>query len=189
MDALHYAMGGVLSMKYEDEKWRLVAYISKSLSDTEKNYKIHDKEILVVIRCLEAWRYFLEGAWIKFRVWTDHKNLEYFMSSQKLNRHQAQWALFLSCFNSKLVHVPDAKMGKANGLSRRLDWQEGVRKENKDRTLVKREWLEKGAVEEVVIEGADILDKIRKSKAVDDKIVKVVEKMKKANVKMLRNKE
>jgi len=88
-DVLDYATGGVLSMKCEDDRWRLVAYISKSLSDTEKNYEIHDKEMLAVIRCLEAWRHFLEGARIKFEVWTDHKNLEYFMSSQKLNRCQA----------------------------------------------------------------------------------------------------
>jgi len=80
-------------------------------------------------------------------------------------------------------------MGKANVLSRQPDWQEGVGKENKDRTLVKREWLETRAVEEVVIEGVDILNRIRKSKAIDDEIVKVVEEMKKANVKMLRNEE
>jgi len=49
-----YAMGGVLSIKYEDGKWRLVAFISKLLNATEQNYKIHDKEMLVVIRCLEA---------------------------------------------------------------------------------------------------------------------------------------
>jgi len=89
-DASDYATGGVLSMKCEDERWRPIAYISKSLSNTEKNYEIHDKEMLVVIRCLEAWRHFLEDARIKFEVWTDHKNLEYFMSSQKLNRCQAQ---------------------------------------------------------------------------------------------------
>ena len=53
-DALDYATGGVLSTKYEDRKWRPVAFISKSLNATEQNYKIHDKEILVVIRCLEA---------------------------------------------------------------------------------------------------------------------------------------
>ena len=89
-NALNYATGGMLSMKCEDERWRLVAYISKSLSNTEKNYKIHDKKMLAVIRCLEAWRHFLEGARIKFKVWTDHKNLEYFMSNQKLNRRQAR---------------------------------------------------------------------------------------------------
>jgi len=80
-------------------------------------------------------------------------------------------------------------MGKADGLSRQPDWQEGVGKENKNRTLVKKEWLDTRAIKEVVIEGVDILDRIRRSKAVDDKIVKVVEKMKRANVKVLRNKE
>jgi len=80
-------------------------------------------------------------------------------------------------------------MGRANGLGRWPDWQEGVRKENKDKTLVKKKWLEARAVEEVVIEGVDILDRIRKSKAVDDEIVKVVEEIKKVNVKVLRNKE
>ena len=53
-DASDYATEGVLSIKYKDKTWRLVAYISKLLSDTEKNYKIHDKEMLAVIRCLEA---------------------------------------------------------------------------------------------------------------------------------------
>jgi len=53
-DALNYATGGVLSMRCSDKKWRLVAFISKSLSDTEQNYEIYDKEMLAVVRCLEA---------------------------------------------------------------------------------------------------------------------------------------
>ena len=84
-DASNYATGGVLSMKCSDNLWRPVAFISKSLSDTKRNYKIHDKEMLAVIRCLEAWRHFLEGTTVKFAIWTDHKNLEYFMKVQKLN--------------------------------------------------------------------------------------------------------
>jgi len=47
-------------------------------------------------------------------------------------------------------------MGKADRLSRQPDWQEEVGKENEDRMLVKKEWLEARAVEEVVIEGVDI---------------------------------
>jgi len=84
-DALNYATGGVLLMKSSDELWRPVAFISKLLSDTERNYEIHDKEMLAVVRCLEAWRHFLEGTVVKFEIWTDHKNLEYFMKVQKLN--------------------------------------------------------------------------------------------------------
>ena len=95
-DASDYITGGVLSTKYEDGKWRPVVFISKSLNTTEQNYKIHDKEMLAVIRCLEAWRHYLEGAKLEFEIWTDHKNLQYFMMSQKLNRRQAKWALYLS---------------------------------------------------------------------------------------------
>jgi len=89
-DTSNYATGGVLSMKCSDEMWRPIAFISKSLSDMERNYKIHNKEMLAVVRCLEAWRYFLEGATTKFEIWTNHKNLEYFMKVQKLNRRQAR---------------------------------------------------------------------------------------------------
>ena len=77
--------------------------------------------MLAVVRCLEAWRHFLEGTIEKFEIWTDHKNLKYFMKAQKLNRRQARWALYLSRFNFTLKHVPGSKMGKADSLSRRPD--------------------------------------------------------------------
>jgi len=89
VDILDYAIGGVLSMEYEDEKWRLVAFLSKSLNEMERNYEIYNKEMLAVIRGLENWRYLLESAKYKFKVWTNHKNLEYFMRAQKLNQRQA----------------------------------------------------------------------------------------------------
>jgi len=60
------------------------------LNATERNYKIYDKEILAVIRYLEAWRYYLEGAKLEFEIWTDHKNLQYFMTNQKLNHRQVR---------------------------------------------------------------------------------------------------
>jgi len=53
-DTLNFATEGVLSIKYEDNKWRLVVYISKSLNETEKNYEIYDKEILAIIQYLKA---------------------------------------------------------------------------------------------------------------------------------------
>ena len=89
VDALNYAIGEVLFMKCKDGRWRLVVFLSKSLNKTERNYKIYDKEILAVIRRLENWRHLLENTKYKFEVWTDHKNLEYFIKVQKLNRRQA----------------------------------------------------------------------------------------------------
>jgi len=90
VDVSDYATGGVLSMEYEDKLWRPVAFLSKSLNEMERNYEIHDKEMLVIIRGLEAWRHLLEGAQFKFKIWIDHTNLEYFMKAQKLNQRQAQ---------------------------------------------------------------------------------------------------
>jgi len=90
VDASDYATEGVLSTKCEGGKWRPVAFISKSLNTTEQNYKIHNKEMLAVIRCLEVWRHYLEGAKLEFKIWTNHKNLQYFMTSQKLNQRQVR---------------------------------------------------------------------------------------------------
>ena len=53
VDTLNYNIGGVLFTEYEDGRWRPVAFLSKSLNETERNYEIHDKEILAVIRRLE----------------------------------------------------------------------------------------------------------------------------------------
>ena len=90
VDASDYVTGGVLLIEGEDGKWRPVTFLSKSLNETERNYKIHDKKMLAIIKGLESWRHLLEGAQFKFEIWTDHKNLKYFMKAQKLNRRQAR---------------------------------------------------------------------------------------------------
>jgi len=147
--------------------------------------------MLAVIRCLEAWRHFLEGTAIKFKIWTDHKNLKYFMKVQKLNRRQARWALYLLRFNFTLKHVPGSKIGKADSLSRRPDWKVEVEKDNEDQRLVKPEWPEVRKTEtvEIIVDGVDLLEEVRESKVKDNEVVKAVEKMKRAGVKMLRDKE
>jgi hypothetical protein len=57
----------------------------------ERNYEIHDTEMLAIIQGLEEWRHYLEGARHPVEIWTVHKNLEYFRVAQKLNRRQACW--------------------------------------------------------------------------------------------------
>ena len=68
VDTSDYVTGGVLSMECEDGLWRPVAFLSKSLNETKRNYEIHDKEMLAVIRGLEVWRHLLEGAQYKFEI-------------------------------------------------------------------------------------------------------------------------
>ena len=88
-DASDCATGAVLSMKDDDGKWHPCAYLFKGLNDVEQNYDVHDKELLGVMCALKAWRHYLEGCKHNFEIWTDHRNLQYFMESKKLNRRQA----------------------------------------------------------------------------------------------------
>ena len=75
--------------------------------------------MLAIICALEDWRHFLEGAHHKFEIWTDHKNLEYFITVKKLNHRQARWSLYLSRFDFDMHHCPGRSMGKSDTLSRR----------------------------------------------------------------------
>ena len=145
--------------------------------------------MLAIIRGLEAWRHLLEGVQFKFEIWMDHKNLEYFMKAQKLNRRQARWVLYLSWFEFTLKHVPGTRMGKADGLNRRPDWKIGVDKDNENQVVIKDNWIRN--LQEVVIEGpeVDIIEKIKKARSRDEDIVRVVEEMKKGGVKELRGEE
>ena len=76
-------------------------------------------------------------------------------------------------------------MEKANGLSRRLDWKVGVENDNDNQVFIKDNWIR--SLEEVVIEGleVDIVEKIKKARSKDEEVIKVVEEMKKAKVKIL----
>jgi len=122
VDSLDFATGAVLSQQSTvDGKWHPIAFYSKSLSSMEWNYEIHDKEMLAIIRALEEWRHFLEGATHPVEIWTDHKNLKYFMTVKKLNRRQACWSLHLARFDFLLHHRPGCTMGKPDALSRRAD--------------------------------------------------------------------
>jgi len=127
VDSLDFATGVILSQQSTaDGKWHPIAFYSKSLSSVERNYEIHDKEMLAIIRALEEWRHFLEGATHLVEIWTDHKNLEYFMMAKKLNRCQAHWSLHLARFDFLLHHCPERTMGKLDALSKRADHGNGA---------------------------------------------------------------
>jgi len=77
-------------------------------------------------------------------------------------------------------------MGKADGLSRRPDWQESVERDNEDQTLIKPEWVRTA---ETLVEEGNLRERIKKAQKGDERVVKVVEELKKAGVKTLRDEE
>ena len=116
--------------------------------------------------------------------------MEYFIKAQKLNQRQARWSLYLSRFDFALKHVAGKSMGRADSLSRRVDWAKGVERDNENQVMLKEEWLEVRVMEQLV-EGPEeeIVKKIKETRDKDEEVIKAVEEIKKVGVKMLRNEE
>jgi len=154
-DSSNFTTGAVLSQQSTaDGKWYPVAFYSKSLSSVEQNYEIHNKKMLAIICALEEWRHFLEGVTHPVEIWTNHKNLEYFMTAKKLNRRQARWSLHLARFDFLLHHCPECTMGKLDVLSRRAD--HGNRAlDNENIVLLQLEFLVVCALEGVELTGVE----------------------------------
>jgi hypothetical protein len=157
------------------------------------NYEIHDKEMLAMIRALEEWRHFAKGAQHKVEIWTDHRNLEYFMMAQKLNRRQARDSLYLSWFNFTLHHRPGRSMGKPNALSRRSDHGDG-KQDNENVVLLKPELFAIRALEGLTVKGEekDIVREIRRRNRegeVEMQVTAAVKELKRGNWRSMRGEE
>jgi len=94
-DSSDLAIGAVLS-QYHDNTLHPVAFFSRKLTAAEINYEIHDKELLAIVASFAQSRQYLLGAQHKTTVYSDHKNLKYFMTTRVLNRRQARWSLAIS---------------------------------------------------------------------------------------------
>ena len=110
------------------------------MSSTERNYKIYDKELLVIVKTLDKWRQYLLDAVEKFKVWIDHENLKYFKEPHKLNGWQARWYLKLQDYNFTLWHIPGKINMKADILSRRE--KVDIKEDNQDIQMLKEKlWI------------------------------------------------
>jgi len=150
-----FASRAVLSQQLPGEnKWHPIAFYSKSLSLVEQNYEIYDKEMLAIICALEEWKHFLEGAQHPVEIWTDHKNLEYFMTAKKLNCRQAHWSLYLARFDFKLIYHLGRSMGKPDALSWRPNHGKGT-SDNEDVVLLRPELIAVQALERLHLKGSE----------------------------------
>ena len=106
IDGCDVSLGGTLKQVYEEdgqEFIRAVAFHSRTFSTSELNYDVHDKELLAIVDCFRVWRGMLLTCEQCIIVQSDHQNLSYFQSKQKLNQRQFRWAIFLADFNFKIT--------------------------------------------------------------------------------------
>ncbi len=132
-DASEGAVSAILSQQ-QNGVWCPVAFMSKSLSTTERNYEIYNKKLLAIMLALSEWRHYLMGTAQDVEIWTDHQNLQYFRLPQKLNQQQARWVTELAEYHFMLRHKPGILNKKADLLSRRDDHDQG--KEDNDDIVV-----------------------------------------------------
>ncbi|QRW18359.1 Retrotransposable element Tf2 protein [Rhizoctonia solani] len=118
------AMGAIVSQRGQDNRLHPVAYMSKSFLGAKANYDMHNKELLAIIKALEEWQIFLEAMDKPVQVFTDHRNLEYWMQARTFNCRHARWQIFLSNFNFEIHYCPGKQSGKPNALSRQSDYME-----------------------------------------------------------------
>jgi hypothetical protein len=148
-DSSGWCLGAALSQISKEGILRPVAFFSKKMSPAECNYEIYDKELLAIIRALEEWRPQLRGV-KQFKIITDHKNLEYFMTTRTLSERQVRWSHLLSQFNFTIAYRPGKQGGLPDALTRR---EQDLPAEKEDERLAYRrlQLLGKHQCEEGVI--------------------------------------
>jgi hypothetical protein len=123
VDASGGAICGILSQLVPDEargpQWRPIDFFSRKMGKYEYNYDTHDKELLAIDKSLEHWRRYLQGT--PFELFTDHKNLRWFMETKVLNYRQVRAYERLTGYNFVITHRA-GKLNPADGPSRRPDY-------------------------------------------------------------------
>jgi transposase InsO family protein len=176
-DASDYVTAGLMSQMDDEGVLHPVAFFSRKMAPAECNYEIYDKELLAIIRCFEEWRPDLEGTDLPIQVLTDHKSLEYFMTTKRLTRRQARWAEFLADYNFQITYRPGKENQKADALTRRPgDRPEGFeddRQKQMSRTILTPDKIHPDirgsdlAPIELGQEEHDIAERIRQAQAQD----------------------
>ena len=122
-DASGFATGAVLQQDHGNGL-QPIAFMSHKMNAAERNYPVHEQELLAIVQALREWRHYLHGC--EFDVVTDHNSLKYFMSQPTLSARQARWSERMQEFHFKVIHRPGKLNEAADALSRRPDHQSNL---------------------------------------------------------------
>ncbi|RFU81252.1 hypothetical protein TARUN_954, partial [Trichoderma arundinaceum] len=120
-DASDFAIGGVIGQRNEEGKLRPIAFFSKKLHGPELRYATYDKEFMAIVAAFKEWRHYCHGSMYKIKVFTDHRNITYFATTQVLSKRQTGYFEFLSQFDYQIIHCKGTENGRADALSRKAE--------------------------------------------------------------------
>lgn len=118
-DASDFAIGAVLAQVLEGEE-RVIAYESRKLAPAERNYLVHEKELLSIVHAFKLWRHYLQGR-LRFTVVTDNWAVKWIQTQPQLTQRQARWLELMQNYDFEVIHRPGATNVVADALSRRPD--------------------------------------------------------------------
>jgi hypothetical protein len=121
-DASGYAVGASLS-QMTDRGLQPVAYLSKKMNVAQRNYPVHEWELLAVMEALKAWRCYLYGSTTAIDIYTDHHSLQWISTQPNLSSRQCRWVEQLQDYTFKIHHIAGDKNVVADALSRRSDYE------------------------------------------------------------------
>ena len=121
-DVSDFAIAGVLKQEHEG-CWHPIAFYSQKMSSAEKNYEIHNKELLAVVACLTQWRHMLAGLPSQLVILMDHEVLKYFKLQRHITGRQARWVVLLADFDFMLQYRPRDKGGNPDALTQQANMQ------------------------------------------------------------------
>ena len=121
-DASDFAIGSALLQTDADGRERVIAYESRQLKAAEKNYPVHDKELLAMKYALVKFRVHLLGS-KPFVIYTDHASLRTATQSPHLSQRMARWLSFFAEYNFEVKYKPGKQNALADALSRRPDYE------------------------------------------------------------------
>lgn len=122
VDCSGFALLAILSQPNSKGELQPVSFMSRKLTKPERLWQVHDQELGAIVAAFEEWRAWLVGTNSPVTVFSDHSNLHYFMTSQKLTPRQACWASYLGSFYFSILHTP-GKLNPADPASRRPDYE------------------------------------------------------------------
>ncbi|RKK36831.1 Transposon Tf2-6 polyprotein, partial [Fusarium oxysporum f. sp. cepae] len=125
-DASDFALGGQIGQRDDNGVLHPIAFYSHKMHGAELNYPIYDKEFLAIVNCFKEFRHYLRGSKHPVKVFTDHKNIAYFATTQELNRRQLRYAEYLCEFDFSIAHCKGTDNGRADAISRRPDFDTGT---------------------------------------------------------------
>lgn len=115
-DGCYTGSSGVVSQGKDFDTAKIVAFWSGKFNTAQQNYPVHEQELLAIVESLKRFKNLLHGA--RFRIFTDHRSLEYIMTQKNLSPRQSRWLEVLSGFDFEVIYIPGETNLLVDALSR-----------------------------------------------------------------------